>query len=349
MHWKHSEKMVREKALIIPMKLSHYLLPIRYFFVGFIIFGLTLPVSAADQKNQISCLGQIVGGERTMIIAAPERSVLGRLLVKRSDRVSRGAELARLRDYDEQAAAVDCARREIAVAEAGLALIKRGERPDQVEAQRAIVTSKEAAVRRHQARKDRYAQLHARAIVPDDAYETIEHDFVTAKAELLREKNVLEGMLSGYKEEIRQAAARVALAEANHRREIARLEAQRIRAPIAGKILSINAYPGESIGERGILDLADTENMMIVAEVYETDIARVRIGSRARFRSAVFPGEIGGTVVEIERKVETGRIYALDPRHHADRRIVMVRIKPDASARLASFSHAQVTVILNTP
>ena len=211
------------------------------------------------------------------------------------------------------------------------------------------MAAREASLRRHQAKKDRYQQLHAKALIPDDAYEAILYDYEAARADLLREKNVLEGMLSGHKEEIRQAGARVAVAEANYRREVARLEAQRIRAPIAGKVLSIRAYPGEAIYEQGILDLAETENMMILAEVYETDIARVRIGSRARIRSTVFQGEMGGEVVEIERKVEAGRIYALDPRRHADRRIVMVRIKPDKPARLAAFSNAQVTVILNTP
>lgn len=320
----------------------------RPFFIILILAVLAFPVRA-EQKPKISCLGQIIAGERTLVLSAPEGSILGQLLVKRGDRVARGAELARLRDFETQAAAVECSQKEITLARAGLTLVQSGERPEQVEAQQAVVAAREASMRRHQAKKDRYQQLHARALIPDDAYEAILYDYEAARADLLREKNVLEGMRSGHKEEIRQAGARVAVAEANYRRELARLEAQRIRAPIAGKVLSIRAYPGEAIYQQGILDLAETENMMILAEVYETDIARVRIGSRARIRSTVFQGEMGGEVVEIERKVEAGRIYALDPRRHADRRIVMVRIKPDKPARLAAFSNAQVTVILNTP
>jgi len=322
----------------------------RLFVVVLILVGMAFPVRAAEQKpNNISCLGQIVAGERTIVLSAPEGAIMGRLLVKRGDQVARGAELARLRDYDAQAAAVDCARRDIHLARAGLTLVQKGERPEQVEAQKAVVAAREAALRMHKAKKERYQQLHAKSIVPDDAYEAVLYDFEAAQADLLREKNVLEGMLSGHKEEIRQAGAKVAVAEANYRRAMALLEAQRIRAPITGRVLSIRAYPGEAIGDMGILDLADTENMMILAEIYETDISRVRVGNRARIRSTVFEGEIGGQVVEIERKVEAGRIYALDPRRHADRRIVMVRIKPDKPARLAPFSNAQVTIILNTP
>lgn len=319
-----------------------------HFFIILMLVGLVFPV-LAEQTPKISCLGQIVAGERTIVVSAPEGSVLGQLLVKRGDRVVRGAELARLRDFDAKVAAVDCAKNEIVLAEAGLALISRGERPDQIKAQRDVVAARDAAMRMHQARKERYQQLHEKFIVSDHEYETIRYDFETARAELLREKNVLDGMLSGHKGEIHQAGARVALARANHRRELAHLDAQRIRAPIGGKVLSIKCYPGEAVGDSGILDLADTDNMMILAEVYETDIARVRIGSRVRIRSTVFTGEMGGAVMEIERKVEAGRIYALDPRRHTDRRIVLVRIKPDAPARLASFTNAQVTVILNAP
>lgn len=322
---------------------------LRLFLFTLLVASPLYSVYAAESVSKLSCLGQIIAGERSIVVSAPDGSVIDQLLVKRGDRVARGAELARLRDYNEQVAQVECARKDIALAEAGLTLIQRGERPEQVEAQRAVVVAREAAVRMHQAKKDRYQQLHAKAIVPDDAFDAVIYEYEAARADLMREKNVLNGMLSGHQEEIRQAAARLALAQANHRRELARLETQRIRAPIAGRILSVAAYPGEAVGDQGILELADTENMMVLAEVYETDIARVRIGSRVNFRSTVFAGEMGGTVKEIERKVDVGRIYALDPRRHADRRIVMVRIKPDTPQRLASFNHAQVTVIINAP
>jgi len=316
------------------------------WFLWLLMVACALPAWAAPPPK-VSCLGQIVAGERTFVLSAPEGSVLGQLLVKRGDRVARGAELARLRDFDTQAAAVESAKKEITLARAGLTLIERGKRPEEVEAQRAVVAAREASLNLHQAKKERYRQLHEKSIVPDDAYEAIAYDYEAARADFMREKNLLTGMLSGRAEEIRQAAAQVDVALANLRLEQARLEAQRIRAPIAGKVLAIKAYPGEAISEAGILDLADTDNMMILAEVYETDIARVQIGSRARISSTVFAGEMGGKVVEVERQVQAGRVYALDPRRHADRRIVLVRIKPDHPARLVSYTHAQVTVILN--
>lgn len=318
------------------------------FFI-FIAFFLLVCSSHAGQTPKVSCLGRIVAGERTIVVSAPDGSVVGKLLVRRGDRVARGAEIARLRDFDTAAAALESAGREIALAQAGLALIERGERPERIEAQRAVVEAREAAVRLHQSRRERHRKLHDKSIVSASSYETILYNYEEARAELLREKNVLVGMLSGRQEEIVQARARLAVAEAHYNLEQARLEGQRIRAPISGRVLAIHAYPGEAIYERGILELADTDNMMIVAEVYETDIAKVRPGSRVRFRSSVFAGEMGGEVVEIMKKVETGKIYPLDPRDYADRRIVTVRIKPDKPALLESFTNARTTVILNAP
>jgi multidrug efflux pump subunit AcrA (membrane-fusion protein) len=65
------------------------------FFIILALTVLVFPVRA-EQKPKISCLGQIIAGERTLVLSAPEGSILGQLLVKRGDRVARGAELARL-------------------------------------------------------------------------------------------------------------------------------------------------------------------------------------------------------------------------------------------------------------
>ncbi|MFO7570762.1 MAG: efflux RND transporter periplasmic adaptor subunit [Smithellaceae bacterium] len=322
----------------------------RYLFIILILTVIACPVAAGAQTaSKISCLGQIIAGERSMVLSAPQDSVMGQLLVKRGDRVAKGAELARLRDFDIRSAAVESARKEISLAQAGLALVKNAERPERISAQQAVVAAREAAVGLNSARKARYEKLHANKYVSDETYETIDYNYEAARADLLREKNVLSAMTSGREEEIRQAAARVDVAQANLRLEQARLEAQRIRAPIGGTVLSVLAYPGEAVGEQGILELADTDNIMILAEVYETDAAQVKTGSRAQIRSGVFAGEIGAKVVEIERKVQASRIYPLDPRRHADRRIVLVRLKPDAPERLAPFINAQVTVMINTP
>src|SRR6185503_4256686 len=49
------------------------------------------------------------------------------------------------------------------------------------------------------------------------------------------------------------------------------LDLDTVRAPVAGQVIEIHARRGERVGMEGIAELADTERMYAVAEVYETD------------------------------------------------------------------------------
>ena len=46
-----------------------------------------------------------------------------------------------------------------------------------------------------------------------------------------------------------------------------------VRTPIAGEVLEVNARPGEVVGPNGIVELGDLSRMIVVAEVYATDVA----------------------------------------------------------------------------
>ena len=61
-----------------------------------------------------------------------------------------------------------------------------------------------------------------------------------------------------------------------------------MRAPIAGTILRIFVRPGDQVGADGVLEIADLSRLEIVADVYETDLPRVRLGAPAE---VVVPGE----------------------------------------------------------
>ncbi len=61
------------------------------------------------------------------------------------------------------------------------------------------------------------------------------------------------------------------------------LEAADIKAPMAGQILKIHTKIGEKISDSGIADLAQIEQMMAVAEVYQTDIGKVKLWQWQKF------------------------------------------------------------------
>lgn len=106
-----------------------------------------------------------------------------------------------------------------------------------------------------------------------------------------------------------------------------------LRSPIDATILRILARPGERPGDAGILELGNTDQMEAVAEVYESDINRVRVGQPATLVS-----ENGGLtttlkarVVRITPQVRQRQVVSTNPTGDADARVVEVRLALDPS------------------
>jgi HlyD family secretion protein len=134
------------------------------------------------------------------------------------------------------------------------------------------------------------------------------------------------------------------IAQANLDAARSRLELTRIRAPIRGQVLDIHARPGERVGAEGVLEIGDTEHMVAVAEVYETDITAVSEGNRAVIRSAALPEPITGVVRSVGWKVARVDTLGTDPIAKADARVVEVRIALDASDVVSRLTNLQVEV-----
>ena len=87
-----------------------------------------------------------------------------------------------------------------------------------------------------------------------------------------------------------------------------------ITAPIDGTILNVMAHPGELVGgDRPIVTMGDTSRMRAVAEVYETDIGRVRLGQSAIVTSRALEHPLTGKVVEIGRMIFKNDVLNVDP------------------------------------
>ena len=138
------------------------------------------------------------------------------------------------------------------------------------------------------------------------------------------------------------AAAELRLARA----ELAR---NQVSAPIDGQIIDVHARDGERVGPDGIVEIGQTQAMYAIAEVYETDIGRVRVGARARVTSPALPRVLNGTVDRIDMRV--GKLDALgtDPAAKTDARVVEVEVRLDAgdAAAAASLTHLQVEVTID--
>jgi HlyD family secretion protein len=125
-----------------------------------------------------------------------------------------------------------------------------------------------------------------------------------------------------------------------------RLDQTILKAPSRGRILKTFARPGELVGPpQPILLLADLSKMAVIAEVYETDVARISVGQTAIIKSKVeSAAKMKGKVASIARMVGKNRVTDGDPLADVDRRTVEVKVLLDDPEPAARLINLQVNV-----
>ncbi|MEH2439174.1 HlyD family efflux transporter periplasmic adaptor subunit [Nostoc sp.] len=148
--------------------------------------------------------------------------------------------------------------------------------------------------------------------------------------------------------DIANAQAEVDSAEATVEKIRAQVDQAYIRAPEAGQILKINTRAGESVSNDGIVELGRTDQMYAVAEVYQSDINKVRSGQQVKVLSDSLPGELQGTVDWMAMQVQRQNLVNSDPSSNIDARVVEVHIRLDkaSSAKAAKFTNLQVKAVI---
>jgi len=84
--------------------------------------------------------------------------------------------------------------------------------------------------------------------------------------------------------------------------------------------------------------------MYAVAEVYETDIGKVKVGQKATISSEVFKGEITGTVDRVGLRIAKNDILGTDPAAKTDVRVIEVKIRLNDSSKVSGLTNLQVKV-----
>ncbi|MEO1138474.1 MAG: HlyD family efflux transporter periplasmic adaptor subunit [Pseudomonadota bacterium] len=177
-------------------------------------------------------------------------------------------------------------------------------------------------------------------------------DQVIARAtEAARDVEKARATLSRYDQNSDGVQADIAVAKANLLAALAeQSQAERdvekafVRAPITGTVLDIHARPGERPDTDGVLDLGDTTQMTIEAEVYQTMIGRVAIGDPVTATAAAVSGELVGQVNAIGLEISRQSITSDDPAANTDARVVDVIISLDdaSSAKARRLTNLQV-------
>ncbi len=341
----------------------------RFFLTGAAVFLLTAgslaaawklfpaPVGAAEATSTppsdfgIGALGRIEPCSEVLHINAPsvlEPALIQELLVKVGDPVNAGQLLARLDSHRRELADVASSRAALKLTEKNLAKVLAGARAGDIAAQEALIERTQSTLSLAQRKFERSEKLALGKAISTDDFDVARSELETAQRELRQHEATLLALKEIRTVDIDYAQAEIEQATAALERAEADLEITMIRSPIDGIVLEVNTRVGERIGPDGLLELGDTSEMDVVAEVHETDVIRVRPGQHADVNLRNWGETLHGHVIEIGRLVGRMDVLSNDPVDDTDARVVEVRIRLDnASGELvAGMSYARVEVMI---
>lgn len=294
----------------------------------------------------VHCLGRILPGEKVLVLAASPESIVKELLVQRHDRVKRGQTVVIFDRFTAADAGVRQAEAELQMAEVQLARAQGEEKLAEIAAQEASLQRCKFEREKAVADLSRADRLRSAGSMSQDDFENATLCLKRADSAVEETDKRLVALQTSRPSDIAFAERRLASATAALERARAEADLCVIRAPIDGVVIDINAWPGEAVGQLGVLDLGNPDQMMVEAEVYVNDVNHVASGAPARVRGDGFTGEVTGQVTDVIGEVGSNALYPSNPYSFADRRVVKVRIRLDDGARLSALSNALVNVTI---
>ena len=286
--------------------------------------------------SAVVALGAIVPGDAVLHLNAPSSSgeaQLSQLFVRENQLVAKDQILGTLDSRDRLQAAVSVARAQVAAKQAALRKAQAGNSAFEVSAQQATVERLRAEADRQTEEYRQYNALHEAKLISELDWESHLMSFHSASAAMREAQANLSKAA-----EVRPVDVSVARADLDS--ELASLQSAQaalkqafLRAPLSGRVLHIYTWPGERVGEAGVLDLAPTNEAFAEAEVYETDLNRIHLGQTAMVTSQALSQPLSGTVSTISQYIGRQQVVNIDPAANTDARIAIVRVRLDPAQR----------------
>jgi len=348
------------------------------------------PVVVEDTTKVVVALGKLIpeGDVIKISVVNAQDSRVNKILVKEGDFVKANQVIAILQGQDKAEQQLRDAQANVAIKRSQLLKIRQGDvKQGEIAAQRATIAefkarnhseiklkqaaiaSAEAILRNAKVKYQRYVALEKEGAIQrselDDAlegYDKAQAALAQNKADLENTTSTLQAQLAKETanlqrlQEVRPVDVQIALsglqqAQIQVQQRKAELDDSQVRVPIAGQILRLNTRVGEQVNtQEGIAELGQTKQMYAIAEVYETDIAKVRLGQEATINSEYggFAGEIKGKVAQMGLQIGKTRLNQdqNNPTNDVNARVVEVKIRidPAHSAKVAAFTGMQVRV-----
>mgnify|MGYP001800071731 CR=1 FL=1 len=337
----------------------------------------------------VTALGRLEPEGEAVSLVAPttaQETRIGQLLVAEGDRVAAGQAIAILDNRDSLQAALRSAEEQVRIAQAQLDQVEAGGKTGELQAQEAEIArfraeeagtlaTQQATINRLAAEVEnarleyqRYESLYQQGAISASerdtkklTYDTAQQQRQEAQAELdrlqtttqeqiARAAATLDQLAEVRPVDVELAAAELAAAQAAVAAAQVDLDKAYVQAPQAGQVVKIHTRPGENIASEGIVTLGNTQQMMAIAEVYQSDIQRIQAGQPVTITSPVITGELNGTVERIGLQVESQQVVDENPAANIDAKVIEVHVRLDdaASAAVAGLTNLQVTVRIVT-
>jgi len=274
---------------------------------------------------------------------------IDRLLVAVGDRVHAGQVVAVLDTYGRRLAAVREARAGVVVSQTKVAQVQAGAKAEDVRAQEMLIRRYRAELQAAERDLGRSSLLLKKAACSRQEFDEYNLKYEQARESLNQANAQLDAMKAVRPADLRVAEAELSKSEASLEVAQAELAAAEVRAPTTGRVLRIQSWPGERVGEKGIVEVGDTDVMYAVAEVYEEDAGKVHAGQPAKVRVPTLGSELSGEVVRKDLVVARKVIFNNDPVADIDARVIEVhiRLSPHDSPKVAGLSNARVEVVID--
>jgi HlyD family secretion protein len=308
------------------------------------------PPAAPPGPLGVSSLGRIQPQDTPVIVGARslsgQPSLVDRLNVREGDYIKAGQVIAILDSLPQLEAARLQAESRVALAEARIRQAMTGAKAADIAAHKTVIARLETELANAKSNLARTEGLFKSGVATRPALEQDELAVATITHRITEAKERLGSF------EIRQVdvdveVAALKAAEADVVRARAEADTATIRAPYDGVVLKVNAWQGQEIGPRGILELARVDNMYVIAEVAESDIRRVRIGQRATISGYSLPAPLEGEVERLGLKVSRNSLVQDNPINITDARVSEVRIRLQDGSSVRNLIDAQVEVVIH--
>ena len=346
----------------------------------------TPTATASSQVKGVAALARLEPAGKVIKLQVPsarQQDRVGACYVQEGQEVRQGQLLVELDGRPRLLQEVAVARARLEQAQARLGQVLAGAKQGEVERQRGEIERLRAEERRQQQlRRDEVERWKVEELLTRRTYEryrslykegacsaleveqrqlawtAAQQQLQQAHNELLRSRDTLSAQIRSAQGELERilevrpsdvsaAQAEVDASQAEIRRAQVALDECQIVSPIRGTVLKLHTRVGERISSNGLAELAGTQQMVAVAEVYQNDLGRLRKNQLCKLISPALGEPLQGRVERFGGQVIRQNTFSETPGEQFDQRVVEVRIALDevSSRRASSWTNLQLQAL----